>query len=88
MSATRAILGMLCGTIVVMTGCTSYYEVKDPAGAKVYYTTHIDKTKAGAITFEDEKTDSVVTLQSSEIKEISEEQFNTAVRAPDSGAGQ
>jgi hypothetical protein len=74
-------LCVLCGLIIVLTGCSSYYMVNDPAGAKLYYTTDIDKTKAGAITFKDEKSGSVVTLQSSEVKEISEDEFNAAVKS-------
>jgi len=63
-----------------MAGCTSYYRVSDPAGTKEYYTKDIDKSKAGTITFKDEKTGAEVTLQSSEVKEISEDQFNAAVK--------
>ncbi len=80
MEAKRVTLWMLCGLIVALAGCSSYYRVNDPAGSKLYYTTEIDKTKAGAITFKDEKSGGVVTLQSSEIKEISEDEFNAAVK--------
>lgn len=71
---------VLCGIAVVVAGCTSYYRINDPAGTREYYTTDIDKTKAGAITFKDEKSGGVITLQSSEVKEISEEEFNAAVK--------
>ena len=71
---------VLCGMAVVVAGCTSYYRVNDPAGTREYYTTDIDKTKAGAITFKDEKSGGTITLQSSEVKEISEEEFNAAVK--------
>ena len=80
MQSIRVIPWILCGMLTVMAGCTSYYRVSDPAGAKEYYTTDIDKTKAGAITFKDEKSGSVVTLQSSEVKEISEDEFRAAVK--------
>jgi hypothetical protein len=72
--------------IAVLAGCATYYKVNDPAGSKLYYTTEIDKTKAGAITFKDEKSGSVVTLQSSEVKEISEEEFNAAVKGQEKKA--
>ncbi len=81
MEATRVTLWMLCGTIALLAGCATYYKVNDPAGSKLYYTTEIDKTKAGAITFKDEKSGSTVTLQSSEVKEISEEEFNAALKS-------
>jgi hypothetical protein len=72
---------VLCGLAVVVAGCASYYRVNDPAGTREYYTTDIDKTKAGAITFKDAKSGGVVTLQSSEVKEISEEEFTAAVKS-------
>jgi len=74
-------LVILCGMAGLLGGCGgNYYRVNDPAGDRHYYTTDIDKTKAGAITFKDEKSGSVVTLQSSEVKEISEDEFNAAVK--------
>jgi hypothetical protein len=74
-------LGILCVMAGLLAGCGgNYYRVNDPAGTKEYYTTEIDKTKAGAISFKDEKSGSVVTLQSSEIKEISKDEFKAAVK--------
>lgn len=81
MTVKHVISWMLCGTIAVLAGCTTYYQVNDPAGSRMYYTTDIDKTKAGAITFKDEKSGGTITLQSSEVKEISEEEFNAAVKS-------
>jgi hypothetical protein len=67
--------------MTLVAGCGgNYYRVNDPTGNKEYYTTDIDKSKAGAITFKDEKSGSVVTLQSSEIKEISKDEFKSAVK--------
>ena len=80
MEATRVNPWVVCGLIAVLASCTTYYKVNDPAGSKLYYTTGIDQTKAGAITFKDEKSGSTVTLQSSEVKEISEEEFKAAVK--------
>lgn len=71
---------LFCGVTAVLVGCSTYYRVNDPAGTREYYTTDIDKTKAGAISFKDEKSGGVITLQSSEVKEISEEEFNAAVK--------
>ncbi|MCG3777014.1 MAG: hypothetical protein JW395_3888 [Nitrospira sp.] len=73
-------LGMLCGMAGVLAGCGGgYYKVSDPSGTKEYYTNDIDQTKTGAVTFKDKKSGSVVTLQSSEIKEISGDEFKAAV---------
>jgi len=81
MSKRRATLWMLCGLAAVVAGCgTDYYRVNDPAGSKEYYTTEIEQTKTGAIAFTDEKSGSVVTLQSSEVKEISEDEFKAGVK--------
>lgn len=73
-------LWILCGMLTLVAGCSNYYRVNDPAGNKEYYTTDIDQTRAGAITFKDEKSGSKVTLQSSEIKEISKDEFKAAVK--------
>ena len=80
MKTTTIVLWGLCGVTAVLAGCSNYYRVNDPAGTREYYTTDIDQTKSGAITFKDEKSGGVVTLQSSEVKEISEEEFDAAVK--------
>lgn len=81
MKTTHIALGILCGMAGLLTGCGgNYYRVNDPAGDRQYYTSDIDQTKTGAITFKDEKSGSVVTLQSSEVKEISRDEFKTAVK--------
>ena len=40
----------------------------------------VDEAKGGAIKIKDEKTGAIVTLQSSEVKEISAEEFEKAVK--------
>jgi hypothetical protein len=81
MKTTTIALWTLCGMAGLLSGCGgNYYRVNDPAGDRQYYTSDIDQTKTGAITFKDEKSGSVVTLQSSEIKEISEDEFKAAVK--------
>ncbi|HSL02482.1 MAG TPA: hypothetical protein VK901_02950 [Nitrospiraceae bacterium] len=81
MKTTTISLWTICVMAGLLAGCGgNYYRVNDPAGDRHYYTTDIDKTKAGAITFKDEKSGSEVTLQSSEVKEISEDEFKAAVK--------
>ena len=81
MRKTTIALWTLCGMAGLLAGCGgSYYRVNDPAGDRQYYTSDIDKTKTGAITFKDEKSGNVVTLQSSEVKEISKDEFKAAVK--------
>jgi len=62
-----------------VVGCSSYYQVKDPDSGSLYYTKDYDKVKSGAIKFKDAKTGSEVTLQSSEVKEISSDEYKKAV---------
>ena len=81
MKTTAITLWILCGVAGLLAGCGgSYYRVNDPAGSRQYYTTDIDQTKTGAITFKDERSGSVVTLQSSEVKQISKNEFKAAVK--------
>jgi hypothetical protein len=83
MKTTHMAFGLLCGVAGLLGGCGGdYYRVNDTAGAKLYYTTKIDQTKSGAITFKDEKGGSKVTLQSSEVKTISREEFEAGLKAP------
>ena len=73
---------ILCGVLLSMTGCSSYYRVTDPASGKTYYTTKInDAGRAGAVKIKDDRTGSVVTLQSSEVKEISADEYEAALKA-------
>ena len=61
-------------------GCGgSYYQVKDPSTGNVYYTKDI-KQKEAAVKFKDAKTDAEVTLQNSEVKKISSEDFKKNVK--------
>jgi hypothetical protein len=65
----------------LLAGCGgNYYRVNDPGGDRQYYTSDIKETRTGAITFKDEKSGSMVTLQSSEVKEISKDEFKAAVK--------
>jgi uncharacterized lipoprotein YmbA len=73
-----AMLLAVCLTLS-LAACSTYYQVKDPASGSVYYTGDIKKLKGGAVKFKDEKTKTEVTLQTSEVKEISKDTFSEAV---------
>jgi hypothetical protein len=78
----KRLLGAMALTMLV-AGCGSYYQVRDPASSTQYYTTDVDKAgSAGAVKFKDAKTGSEITLQSSEVKEISKEDYNKGLTAP------
>jgi hypothetical protein len=70
------LLGAMALT-TLLAGCSGgYYTVRDPASSTQYYTTDVGKAGAtGAIKFKDAKSGSEVTLQSSEVKEISKDEF-------------
>jgi hypothetical protein len=66
--------------LIFAAGCTTYYRVTDQSTRRAYFTTDIDRTDSGAVRFYDEKSRANVTLQSSEIIEISREAFDSGIR--------
>jgi len=75
---TALILG---GLTILVADCTNYYRVTDPKTGKAYYTTKVDGGKDEAVKIKDEKTGSTVTLQSSEVKEISKDEYKAGMMA-------
>lgn len=65
--------------LIILLGtsaCGRYYKVKDPTSDKVYYTTDLkQKKQTGVVILKDAKSGSKVTLQNSEITEISKKEF-------------
>lgn len=73
---TYLIRGLLvCGLVVIVGGCSHYYRVTDPGSGKMYYTKNIHEDRGGAVKIKDDKTRSTVTLQSSEVREISADEY-------------
>lgn len=68
------LLGLLL-VCLVSVGCTTYYRVTDLNSGKNYYTTQVERERGGAVMFKDSRTGSEVTLQSTEITEVNQEQF-------------
>ena len=62
------------GLNVLLSGCTSYYVITDPTTGKTYYTTDCTRSH-GATRFVDAKSGARVTIQSSEIREITQSEF-------------
>ena len=61
-----------------LTGCGStYYLVKDPGSSAEYYTTSIKKS-GSAVEFKDSKTLTNVTLQNSQVSELTKDQYLAA----------
>jgi hypothetical protein len=65
---------------VICSRLHNLLSVTDQSSRRAYYTTGIDRTDSGAVRFYDEKSRASVTLQSSEIVEISREAFDSGVR--------
>ena len=61
-----------------LAGCGSYYKVTDTASGRTYYTEDVDRERGGAVVFKDAKTGGKVTLPSSEVMEVSKDEFRKA----------
>ena len=63
--------------VMMGVGCASYYRVTDIGSGKTYFTQDIDRNRDGSILFKDETSSSTVTIQSSEVLEISKDEFKS-----------
>jgi outer membrane murein-binding lipoprotein Lpp len=70
-----ALIAVVVAGVALLSGCTTYYKVKDTSTSSTYYTTQIDRQSSGSIRFVDENSKSVVTLQNSAVTEVNEEEF-------------
>lgn len=66
--------------LLTIYGCGSYYKITEPTSKNVYYSKDFEKTKLGGLSFKDAKTGAIVTIQNSEIKEISRDTFDEEVK--------
>jgi hypothetical protein len=67
--------------LLILYGCGGHYLVHDPASGANYYTKDIDRVgDSGAVKFKDHATGSNVTIQQSEVKKISEDEYEAAVK--------
>ena len=73
----RAVL--VCGLIMLVTGCSHHYRVADLETGRTYYTKKIHEYGEGAVKLEDGKTGSTVRLRSSEVTKFSEDAYEAAV---------
>jgi hypothetical protein len=68
---------------VLLTACASYYQVRDPASGATYYTSDIDKPGgSGTVRFKDDRTRQQVTLQNSQVREISRDEYERGLAMP------
>ncbi|MGB8433073.1 MAG: hypothetical protein WCE38_02255 [Burkholderiales bacterium] len=67
------------GTAALVAGCASYYKVTDPSSGRTFYTEKVDRPKGQTtIMFKDAKSGAEVTLPSSEVSEISSDEYKAA----------
>jgi hypothetical protein len=71
----------LCAGLVA-GGCASYYRVTDPHSGKQYYTQKLESGSGSSVKLLDGRTGSTVTLQNSEVKEISSQEYQAGLVAP------
>jgi hypothetical protein len=67
-------------------GGAKYYTVKDPSTGNVYYSENVKKQEGGAVTLTDARTSSTVTIQNSEVTEVSEQTYKQGLAAPPAAA--
>jgi hypothetical protein len=67
-----AVLTIALGTL----GCTTYYRITDPASGRAYYAEEFKRSADGTLQFKDAKSGAAVTLRSSEVLEITKEEFS------------
>jgi uncharacterized protein YceK len=75
------IVASLCVGLLVV-GCATYYKVTDPQSGNAYYSEKVDSMSGGAVRLKDARTNSIVTLQNSQVKEISEKEYKAGLAAP------
>jgi len=81
------------GTVLIVGCGTNYYIVKDPSTGETYYATGYKTMENGAVKLTDAKTQHVVTLPTSSIREVQKDEYDaqlqaakTAPPAPPAGA--
>jgi hypothetical protein len=73
---------LIAASALMLGACTTYYMVKDPQSGQQFYTTSISQKKGQAVVFKDEASGAQVTLQSSQVSEISKDQYKAAIAPP------
>jgi uncharacterized protein YceK len=68
-------IGLLVG------GCATYYKVTDPQSGKEYYTKEIHNLSGSAVRVKDDRSGKNVSLQISEVKEISQKEYKDGIAA-------
>jgi hypothetical protein len=67
---------------LLVTACATYYKVRDPGTGNTYYTEKVKHESGGAATFKDARSGAEVTIQNSEVKEITKGEYTAGISAP------
>ena len=78
---------LLLSAALLAGGCTTYYQIQDPVTGDVYYADDIKTLDGGAVRFTDAQSGTEVTVQNSDIKEISEDEYNIRRYEPEAARG-
>ncbi|MDQ8195212.1 YgdI/YgdR family lipoprotein [Coraliomargarita sp. SDUM461004] len=70
----------ILAAFVLLTGCATHYAIKDPQTGTVYYTQDYDENDGGSVTFQTEESENQVTIQNSEVRKISQEEYRAATQ--------
>jgi hypothetical protein len=82
---TSGLYAAVFGCALLATGCSSssYYKVTDPTSGKSYYAEEVKTDKGtSAVMLKDARSKAAVTLQNSEVLEISKDEYKAALAAP------
>jgi len=72
----RKAIPLLLAAVLLASGCTSYYKVHDPTTGKTYYTSDLKRKSSGAAELVDGRTGNHVSLQNSEVSQITKEEYD------------
>jgi hypothetical protein len=78
MNIARWTLALLVVALVA-SGCTTYYRITDPATGRSYYTTAYTRDPNN-VRFKDHKTRADVVLPNSDIREVTQEEYDLNTR--------
>ena len=69
------VICIACAACGLFAGCAKYYRISDLSNGNQYYTQSFTERRGGALVFKDSRTGNQVTLTSTEIAEVSKEEF-------------
>ena len=77
----KRLIGLVLSLLFIF-GCgggAKYWMVNDPLTKNIYYTQKIDNLSSGAVKFTDAQTGKTVSIQNSEVKKITEDEFKAGM---------